>query len=194
MYRLMRNTHLILGLVFVLILGVYMVSSIRLAHRTWFAGVRPTVTESTLSVDPARAGTPRELGLHLIQEHGLKGEIARVQPPKDGKFGLNIRRMGTAYAIQYTEGASEAQVKTNRIAFIGMLSAMHFAHGFWHEDGMINVWGAVLLLTSIGLFLIGASGIYLWFMTHEERWIGSVLLIGGLAFAFTTMYLVRSQG
>ena len=194
MYRLMRNTHLILGLVFVLILGVYMVSSIRLAHRDWFAGARPTVTESTLSVDPARVSTPRELGLYLIQEHGLAGEIARVQPPKDGKFGLAIRRMGTAYNIQYTEGATEAQVRTNRLAFIGMLSSMHFAHGFWHEDGMINLWGLVLLLTSIGLFLIGGTGIYLWFMTHEERWIGSVLLIGGLAFAFTSMYLVRSQG
>ncbi len=74
------------------------------------------------------------------------------------------------------------------------VEAIPSPHGFWHEDTMINVWGLVLLLTSIALFLIGASGIYLWFMTHEERWIGSVLLIGGLAFAFTSMYLVRSQG
>jgi hypothetical protein len=132
--------------------------------------------------------------LYLIEEHGLEGEINRVEEAKDGKFALVIGRLGTNYQVQYVEGASEAQVKTNRLAFMGMMASMHFAHGFWHENGMINVWGAMLLLTSIALFLIGGTGIYLWFKTYEERLIGSVLLVVGLLFAFTSMYLVRSQG
>ena len=140
MYRLMRNTHLILGLVFVVALGVYLASSVRLAHRAWFSP-RPTVTEVALPVDPGQAATPRALGMQLMQRHGLRGEIARVQPSKDGAFSLVIRRMGTNYQIQYREGAAEAQVKTTRLAFIGMLQSMHFSYGFWHEDGMINVWG-----------------------------------------------------
>ena len=50
-----------------------------------------------------------------------------------------------------------------------MLSAMHFTHGFWHESFWMNVWGAFLLFTSIALLLIGATGIYLWFKTYDER-------------------------
>ena len=54
MYRLMRNVHLILGLAFVLALGVYLLSSVRLAHRGWFAG-GPTVTEHVFPVKPGDA-------------------------------------------------------------------------------------------------------------------------------------------
>lgn len=192
MYRLMRNIHLILGLAFVLALGVYLVSSVRLAHRSWFPG-GPTTTEHRLEVDPAEAATPRALGLQLIERHGLRGEIARVQE-KDGLVNVAIRRLGTNYQVRYRPGAGHADVRENRLAFTGMLMGMHFAHGFWHEHAMINVWNAVLLLTSIGLLALGVSGIYLWFKTFEERRIGTVLLTAGLVFAFVSMYLVRSQG
>ena len=193
MYRLMRNIHLILGLVFVFALWVYLLSSVRLAHRGWFAG-GPTVTDESYPVDPDRARTPRELGLYLIEEHGLRGEIRQVRPPKEGAFGLTIGRLGTNHRIEYVEGASTAQVRTNQLAFTGMLMGMHFAHGFWHEDSLANIWSAVLLLTSVALFLLGATGIYLWFKTYEERRFGAVLLVAGLVFAFTSLYLVRSQG
>ncbi len=193
MYRLMRNTHLILGLVFALALGVFLLSSVRLAHRSWFSS-SPTLMEAAYPVDPGQAGTPRALGRHLMAEHGLRGEIVRVQRANDGVFSFVIRRIGTNYQVQYRVGADEAQVRTNRLAFIGMLMGMHFSYGFWHEDAMINVWGAVLLLTSIALFAMGVTGIYLWFETHEERVVGTVLLAGGLAFAITLMVIVRIQG
>ncbi len=193
MYRLIRNVHLILGLVFALVLGVYLLSSVRLAHRSWFTAT-PTVTEESLPVDPSQAGTPRALALHLIEEYGLRGEIVRIRPSDEGNFVTVIRRLGTGYQVRYQAGAEQANVKTTRQAFIGMMLSMHFSHGFWHEVGLINVWGAVLLATSIALLLIGASGIYLWFKTFDERIVGSVLLAGGLLFALGLMVLVRIQG
>ena len=193
MYRLMRNVHLILGLVFALALGVYLLSSVRLAHRSWFTG-KPTISEETLAVDPSEAGTPRALGLHLMAAHGLRGEIARVQTLDDGAFSLAIRRIGTNHQVRYEAGASEAQVRTSRLVFTGMLMGMHFTYGFWHESPTINLWSGVMLLTSFALFLMGASGIYLWFKTYEERRIGSVLLAGGLIFAVSLMVFVRIQG
>lgn len=193
MYRLMRNVHLAVGLVFALALGVYLLSSVRLAHRSWFSS-SPTVTKTAYPVDPARIGTPRALGHYLITEQRLRGEITRIQPAEDGSFKFVIRRLGTNYQVEYRPGAIEAQVRTNRLAFIGMLMSMHFSYGFWHEDSMINVWGAVLLLTSLALFAMGVTGIYLWFKTYEERLVGSVLLVTGLVFAITLMVIVRVQG
>ena len=193
MYRLIRNIHLTLGLAFALALGIYLLSSVRLAHRSWFSP-QPTVSEKTVAVDPRDAASPRALGLHLIEEHGLRGEIVRIQPSDDGSFAFTIRRLGTAYQVRYQPDAREAHVKTTRLAFIGMLQSMHFAHGFWHEMELINIWGAVLLLTSIGLLLMGASGIYLWFETHDERKIGSVLLTSALVFGLGLLVLVRIQG
>ena len=193
MYRLIRNIHLTLGLAFALALGIYLLSSVRLAHRSWFKP-EPAVSEKSLAVDPRHAGTPRALGLHLIEEHGLRGEVVRVQTPDDVSITLTIRRLGTAYQVQYQRGAPEAQVKTTRLAFIGMLQSMHFSHGFWHEMGMINVWSAVLLLTSIALLTLGATGIYLWFKTYDERKVGSILLTSALVFGLGLLVLVRIQG
>lgn len=193
MYRLLRNTHLTLGLAFALALAVYLASSVRLAHRSWFQP-QPTVSEESLPVDPHHVATPRALGLHLIKERGLRGEIVRIQPSDKGGFAFTIRRLGTAYQVRYQRGAREVHVKTTRLAFIGMLQSMHFAHGFWHEMGLINLWGAVLLLTSIALLAIGATGIYLWFETHEERKVGSVLLTSALVFGLGLLVLVRIQG
>ena len=126
--------------------------------------------------------------------HGLRGEIARVQTLDDGAFSLAIRRIGTNHQVRYEAGASEAQVRTSRLVFTGMLMGMHFTYGFWHESPTINLWSGVMLLTSFALFLMGASGIYLWFKTYEERRIGSVLLAGGLIFAVSLMVFVRIQG
>jgi len=49
-----------------------------------------------------------------------------------------------------------------------------------------RVWGrrtksTLALLGSIALFLLGASGMYLWFSLHDERVAGAVVLIAGLA-------------
>ena len=193
MYRLMRNVHLVLGLGVALALAVYLLSSVRLARRTWFK-TSPTVTEGAFSVDPAQSETPRALGLHLMERHGLRGDLARIDESEEGEFSLVIRRPGTNYRVRYHPGAAEARVQTNQLAFIGALMGLHFTYGFWHGDGMINVWSAIVLLTSIVLFVIGGTGIYLWFKTHEERAVGSVLLAAGLGFAITLMVLVRIQG
>lgn len=193
MYQLIRNIHLTFGLAFALALGIYLLSSVRLAHRSWFKP-QPTVSEKSVAVNPQQAETPRALGMHLIGEHGLRGEVVRVQTPDDGSFTLTIRRLGTAYQVRYQQGSREAHIKTTRLAFIGMLQSMHFSHGFWHEMGMINIWSVVLLLTSIALLAIGASGIYLWFKTFDERKVGSILLTSALVFGLGLLVLVRIQG
>ena len=53
----------------------------------------------------------------------------------------------------------------------------------WHEYPPLNRWSAVSGLVSLGLLLLGATGLYLWFRNHSERWIGAALLGagGGLA-------------
>ena len=76
-YRLIRNVCLTLGLVLALALGVYLLSSVRLAYRSGFSP-EPTVTRATLAVDPVQVKTPPALALHLVEEHRLRGEIVRV--------------------------------------------------------------------------------------------------------------------
>ncbi len=52
MYAFLRNTHLILGLVFSLALIIYGVSSVRIARGSWFSN-EPTIIELAPAPAPA---------------------------------------------------------------------------------------------------------------------------------------------
>jgi hypothetical protein len=47
-------------------------------------------------------------------------------------------------------------------------------------------------LVSGGLILLGATGIYLWFMNHSERAIGAVLVAINLGICVTLLVLIRT--
>ena len=47
-----------------------------------------------------------------------------------------------------------------------------------------------MFLTSIGLLVMGATGIYLWFKTYRERLVGSILLVGNLLFGVAMVALL----
>ena len=98
------------------------------------------------------------------------------------------------YQIRYSRQNGEAVVSTLRQNFVGMLMGLHVTYGLWHDDWLSNLWGVFLLLLSLGLFLLGTTGIYLWFKTYEERVIGSVLLGVGLGYGITFMILTRQLG
>jgi hypothetical protein len=73
------------------------------------------------------------------------------------------------------------------------LVQLHTNHGLWHEYAASNVWAAISLLTSAGLLLLGATGIYLWFAHHRERWIGGLLMGFGLAYGLIALVLTRLE-
>jgi hypothetical protein len=68
--------------------------------------------------------------------------------------------------------------------------AMHHTFGLDNRYGPHNFWGVLMFLTSIGLVLLGATGVYLWFKIHKERLTGSLLLFGGLAYGLTLAALL----
>jgi hypothetical protein len=68
---------------------------------------------------------------------------------------------------------------------------LHTNHGLHHDFWPAQVWSILTFLTSIGLFGLGASGVYLWFAHHKERLIGGAILGIGLAWGLTTLFLCR---
>ena len=190
MFRLMRNLHLIFGLVFFVFALVFAVSSLVIIYRPWLPLARED-TERTVKVAAENAGTPRELALEMMRDHDLKGDLRQIEQTEDG-MRFVIVRPGTRSEVEYSSANGEAKVKTQRQNFLETLVQLHVNHGFWHDFLPANAWALLSLLGSIGLFLLGATGIYLWFCHHEERVIGSVLLVVGLIYGITTLVLSRT--
>ncbi|MCP5111532.1 MAG: hypothetical protein GY953_11930, partial [bacterium] len=87
---------------------------------------------------------------------------------------------------------TEAQVRTSTLGYLAMFNRLHVAGGLHHDYRLFNLWGFMVGVISVGLILLGATGLYLWFKLHNERRIGTVLLTLGLAFSLGLMVLIRT--
>jgi hypothetical protein len=192
MYAWLRNTHLLLGLFAVPLLVMYGWSSVQMAHQRWFT-LKPATTESRVTLAGAPAENARAAARRLMDEHGLRGELAQVRTTDSG-FSFRIARTGTFSDVSYSRQTGEAHIRTNAASFQQMLNRVHHASGLWHEYWLSNVWGGLVGLVSLGLFLLGATGIYLWFKVHTERVVGAVLLAISLGYSLTLMVLMRAAG
>jgi hypothetical protein len=184
MYRYLRNTHLLLGLFCCFFLLMYAVSSVQMSHNKWFDN-KPRVTENEIAVHGTNA---REVAAELMTQ-GMRGELTAVAAKAAGA-SFRIVRPGTIYEIAWANGT--AKVRTNEANFMGMLNRIHHVGGMWHDFTLTNLWGFFVGVVSVSLVILGITGIYMWFKIHQERAIGTVLLVLGLGYGLTLLALIRT--
>ena len=191
MFRLMRNIHLGLGLIFVLMALIFAVSSLVFIYRPWL-GSSPHVSESTVRMSLKADASARTVARELMADYAMKGELRQIQEKGDG-ISFRIVRPGEVVEVKYGRSSEEAKITVRRHGALETLVQLHTNHGFWHEYVPSNIWAALSLLTSAGLLLLGATGIYLWFAHHSERLIGAILLGSGLSYGLITLILTRLE-
>ena len=189
MYRYLRNTHLFLGLFCCFYLLMYGISSVQMAHSSWFS-TRPAVTETQAALAPGITDA-RRVARELMDHYGLRGEVGPVRATA-AQLSFNIVRPGTVYQIDYTTATGAARIRDNHAGFMGIMNRIHHAKGLWHDYWVLNMWGGFVAVVSAALFLIGATGIYLWFKLRQERVVGAILLVVSLGYSLTIMVLARN--
>ena len=190
MQRLMRNVHLALGLLFVGMALVFALSSLVIVYRPWLGpAARPS--EVTIPLSAAAAASPRAAALELMTDHGFRGDLRQIQE-RNGTVTFSIVRPGESAAVTYTPASGAAVVKVTRQGALETMVQLHTNHGFWHDYLPSNLWAALSLLGSVGLLLLGVTGIYLWFVRYRS-WVGGVLLGFGVIFGCVTLLLTRLE-
>lgn len=187
MYRLIRNTHLILGLSASLIILVYAVSAVQMAHR--FA-ITPRISSEDLTLAPGLGA--RSSAQQLMNERGYRGDLGPAKSPGQ-QIRFTITRPGTAYAVTYYPASGRAHVDGRELPFMGLLNRLHHLNGFEHSSAAMNAWGWILAWISIVLILLGATGVYMWFRIYNERRIGSILLAANLCVSIALLILLRTK-
>jgi hypothetical protein len=191
MFRLMRNVHLGLGLVFVMMALVFALSSVVIIYRP-ATNTTPLDAETAVQLPAEALESPRAAAQWLMVNQGLKGDLRAIQQ-KNGRVSFRIVRPSTAVDVNYDAASGEAKVKTRRFSAVETLVQLHTNHGFHHEHLPTQIWSAISFLSSAGLILLGLTGIYLWFAHHKERVIGSVLLGFSLVFGIVALVLTRME-
>ena len=191
MFRLMRNLHLGLGLIFVLMALIFAVSSLVFMYRPLF-GITTRVSETSIQLSPEAAASPRAAARELMTRHGLKGDLREIREQSVVRF--RIVRAGEEAEVQYTPAIGAAKIKVRKHGAFDTMVQLHINHGLWHDYAPMNFWAAISLFTSVGLLLLGGTGIYLWLAHHNERRIGGILLGFGLVYGVVTLVLTRLEG
>lgn len=187
MYRLIRNTHLILGLSASLIILVYAVSAVQMAHRL---AITPHVSSEDLTLAPGLGA--RSAAQQLMDEHGYRGDLGPAESAGQ-QIRFSITRPGMAYAVTYYPAAGRAHIERRALPFMGLLNRLHHLNGFEHSSTAMNAWGWILAWISITLILLGATGVYMWFRIYNERRIGSILLAANLCVSIALLILLRAH-
>jgi hypothetical protein len=173
MYQKLRNIHLATALFFLPLLLAYAVSAVDFAHRKRLPHPH-WISVENLKLEPGITEA-------RVLARQWRGELADVEnSPGTLKFRV-MTSLGRSRDITYSIATGETQVQTSTVGLFTTLAFMHIAQG---------VWAYVAILFSLGLLTLGVTGMYLWFKNHNERWIGSALLLAG---AGVTVGLVISM-
>lgn len=188
MYKALRNTHLILGMFCCLPVLIYGLSSVRFAHQDWVSmGVENT--EARLAVPVEKATDARTLALELTRDGEYKGLLRAIKQTDTG-YRFRIVNLSQVHEIDYNRETGEASIQTRRSGLMGILVRMHVqartGTGWW----IFDLWGWMVLITSLALILLGATGVYLWFKMKAERGVGSILVTVGLVYGLGLIVLI----
>src|SRR4030095_6369659 len=99
MFRLIRNIHLGLGLIFVLMALIFAVSSLVIIYRPWLRS-SPRVSGSTVAMSLQAAASPRTAARALMAEHAMKGDLQQIQEDRDA-VSFRIVRPGEVVEVKY---------------------------------------------------------------------------------------------
>lgn len=190
MYRWFRNTHLVAGLLAVPLLLMYGLSAVQMSHAGWFS-LTPTLTETTLTIASSPVNDGRALARILMDQNQVRGEIRQVKATDSG-FQLQIEHPGTVYRVDYSSQTHQAVIRTSVAPFMGMLNRIHHLAGLHNASFVLDVWGGWVVAASLCLFLLGLTGIYMWFCLYKERLIGSILLAVSLGYSLALILMIRA--
>ena len=112
MYRWLRNTHLFSGLFTFLFITMYAVSSVQMAHNSWFR-LTPTVTTKRVAIAPEKGTDARVLARELMDRNLIGGEINEAKPTEAG-FSFRVVRPGAVQEIMYSRELGAASIRISR--------------------------------------------------------------------------------
>lgn len=188
-YRALRDLHLGAALVASAFLAAYAASAVQMAY--FKARPEPVRSSLELAVPTAVGDEPRALARWLMAEHGVRGVLAEVDDRRAGELRLRLERPGTVHRVVFDRAARRARVATQRWNAVWTLNRLHHSAGLAHGYRPLDAWGATVLLASVALLVLAASGVALWFQRHRERRAGAVVFAAGLAWGVGLLVWIR---
>ena len=186
-----RRLHFYLGLYFLFFIWLFSISGLFLNHQWSFEEFWEdrdvTVAERTIT-------RPREEGdlaiaRDLMRQLGVAGEVNQTDRSGNGEeFEFQVTRPGRTVNVDADFVTGRAEVEEIRVNAFGVMDALHHFTGVSMTDPererdwlLTRIWSAAMDAVAVGLIVLVASGLYLWYRLRRKRRLGLIALGLGLA-------------
>lgn len=185
-----RRMHFYLGLYFLLFIWLFSISGLVLNHGKWeFADYWPDREESTATraIEVPAATGDLAIARDLMRQLGLSGEVNRTERKAGGdEFAFQATRPGHVFDVEANLATGRAEVKQVRVNVWGIMSALHHFTGVkigeperQRDWSLTTVWIVAMDAIALGLIVLVASGLYLWYHLKHKRALGVVAVAAG---------------
>jgi len=187
-----RRLHNYVGLFLLLFLWMFSASGLVLTHSTRPAGRFWDERAETIAVRSVRAPVATgdvTMAADLMRQLEVVGEIGDTRRHPDGaRFDFQVVKPGRVVRIEVRLDSSVARVTTIRLNAWGVVDALHKFTGVrmgapaeTRDWLLTRMWSFAMDALALGMLVLVASGLYLWYRRRDARWTGLVALFAGIA-------------
>lgn len=183
--RFIRRTHMYVALFLTPWVLMYALSTMAMNHRVMQRGGGPPrfEKERELRYDGAFPpdASPRQIARQILAYLDLDGAHGVANPGKEGSLTINRFDVRTPRRITYTPADHRIVVERQVFKTAAFLERMHRRRGFQQDYMLDDTWAFSVDLVIVAMCFWVLSGLWMWWELKAARWLGALLLIGGMA-------------
>jgi len=187
-----RKLHYYLGLYFLLFLWLFSISGLILNHPKWASGQFWSERKESRSERPIRAPTvASDLGIaaDLMRQLAIVGEVSDIgRDSASASFNFQVVKPGHVSRVAANLAAGRASVTEIELNAWGAMDALHKFTGVRLDKPnesrdwlLTRLWSLAMDALAVGLVILIASGVYLWWRLRQKRVGGMIALTLGVA-------------
>jgi len=190
MYAKIRDLHLFFGLLGSAFLLIYALSAFMMGHSFLFKWAYPNKPKMSSFKLEAPPSDPKALVAALRAQDNLRGDLFEVKTTSTA-VSFFVERPGSRFDVAYDVMSHTATVAARQGGFWYSIDRMHHTGGLIHDEDSLNAWGLLVAIMSVITWLIGLTGVYMWFKRQKERRVGGMIFVATFVFTGILLVLVR---
>jgi hypothetical protein len=183
--RLVRRTHMYLGLALFPWMLMYASSTLVMNHRALFvaqygSGPVPFVPEREMTYDGVfpEAAPLKTISAQILASVGLDGSHGVSRRP-DGTIVITRNDLVSPRRLTFDPGTRRLVIERMTFRSNAFLERFHRRRGFATGYGLDTVWAVAVDLAIAGMLFWALSGLWMWWEMKVTRALGAAALLGG---------------
>ena len=195
--RVVRQTHMYVGLFLMPWILMYALSTLVMNHRAAFkehygGSLVRWVKEDERRYTGQFAGQtePKVMAEQILRELRLEGNFAANMAKNGARLTINRTDPLTPRRITYTSTDNKLVIEKQEFRAQPFLESLHRRRGYNNRYSVDTAWAVSVDVATIGILLWVASGVWMWWELKLTRRTGAMCIAAGLAlFALFTFTL-----